>query len=499
MRRRVEAADSPKPKGEFTIAHDPTVEQVILAAALVAEPDVRDKLLARISVDCFFIEEYRAAWGALLEMKHRNLVYDPATLQRLAGDTVRIAHMTELQTLRPEVPTNLEQYIEWIHWDRKRTTVASGSLAGLLEALKDPRSPPERVRALARSIGQAFEGFSDRQHIYDPTHLVAEMMGEIRNRVSGHAVYPFGIDGLDYYEGGARTRRMIPGAAPGLVTIVTGVTGSGKSTLTAHLALGQAAQGRQVLYGAWEVQAPMTLEILTVLRLGLSRTDLLDPSGAFERGRLTHETIVRFEEEAHVIAQRVRFMKNPFRRNRGERMSNDANLDLVQSILADAGCHVFIADLWARCLVSRKPEDEEEALFRQQSMLEEMGIHGILVHQQRYKDIELRADKRPTREGLKGSGAYAETADNLFGTHRPAQWKKVDDVKLEILILKQRYAKWPLGIEFEWDGDKGSILGGRSIEYDPTGGSEEFGLGSTFTAPDGGEGHRNRRGRPRAR
>lgn len=472
MRRRSEVQSS-EPKTEVKIPLDPITEQVILAAAIVADPEVRNRLLDRIVPECFYVEEYRAAWATLGEMRRQKLEYDPATIHRLAGDRVRVSHLTELATLRPDVPANIEQYIDWLFWDRKRTTVANGSLSGLLEALKNPRESPDRVRALARSIGQAFDGYNDRQYLYDPTMLVTETMREIQKRVSGHAIYPFGIDGLDYYEkdtSSIRERRMIPGAAPGLVTLVTGISGSGKSTFTAHLALGQIHQKRKVLYGAWEVSAPMTLEIITIIDLGLSRTNFLDPEGAIRRGTpISHEVLVAFEERAHQISKYIQFVKNPFRRVRGEKKSNDANLDLVQSILADAGCHVFIADLWARCLVSRRPEEEEEALFRQQAMLEEMGVHGILVHQQRHKDIELRPDKRPTREGLKGSGAYVEIADNLIGTHRPAQWMRMDDVKLELFILKQRYGKWPLGIEFDWDGDTGSIGGGVKIEYDPQG------------------------------
>lgn len=490
------------PQTEIVIPHDPVTEQVIISAALVADEEVRAKLLDRIPADTFFVDEYRACWAALGEMRRRSLEYDPATLHRLAGDKVRVAHIAELMTLRPEVPANLEQYVDWLFWDRKRTAVVNGSLAGLIVALKDPRESPERVRALARSVGSAFEGYNDRQYLYDSRALVSEMMTEIRNRVQGHATYPFGIPGLDFYENGER--RMVPGAAPGQVTLLTGVTGSGKTTFAAHLALGQMRHGRRVLYGAWEVQAPMTLEILTVIDLamndrhgGWSRSKLLDPEGAMKRGdALTHEHLVRFEERAHEIAKWVTFVRNPFRRTRNERKSNDANLDLVQAILTDAGCHAFVADLWARCLVSRRPEDEEEALFRQQSMLEELGVHGFLVHQQRHKDIEMRADKRPTREGSKGSGAYVEVADNMLGTHRPAQWKKIDDNRLELFILKQRYAKYPLGVAFDWNGETGGITGGTHLDYDPVSDVGEVGFGSTFTAPETPGKHRRGQRRP---
>ena len=202
-----------------------------------------------------------------------------------------------------------------------------------------------------------------------------------------------------------------------------------------------------------------TLELLACLSLDWSRTDLTE-------GRLTEEQIATLEDRMRALSKWVRFLANPFRRRAGKRRSNDENLDVIQGYIADSACDVFIADLWKRCLVQTKPDDEEDSLFRQQAMIEEMGIHGILVQQQRLKDIELRPDKRPTREGIKGSGAWTEIADNIFGVHRPHLWKPVPDTVLEIDILKQRYGEWPLAIEFDWDPRRGKITGGKSVEYD---------------------------------
>lgn len=492
MRKRSEARPEPRPAAEFTVPHDPINEQVVIAATIVSTPEVRNKLLTRLAIDHFYLEEHRAIWSALIDMKNRKLGFDIATIQRICGDRVRVSYVLELQENRPDVPENLEYHVDALQWDRKRTTAAKGPIASLLEALRNPQEAPERVRALAKHVAIAFEGHSEKQYIYDPTALVTETMATIRKRIGGHAVYSYGIPGLDYFGAeldGTRQRRMIPGAAPGQTTLVTGVTGSGKSTFTAHLMLGQMRLKRRVLCGAWEVLAPMTLETLAVIDLGWSRSDLLDPAGALARGNpLTPELLVTLEEKMHEISKWVHFVKNPFRRRGGTKRDrfnpNDANLDIVESIISDDGCEVFVADLWARCLASRSPEDEEEALFRYQAMLEEMQVHSVLVHQQRHKDIEMRRDKRPTRDGAKGSGAYVEVADTMIGTHRPAQWKDIEDDTFEAFILKQRFGKWPLGVAFDWNGELGSITGGRSIAYDQPGESyagEDIG----FNAPRG--------------
>lgn len=237
--------------------------------------------------------------------------------------------------------------------------------------------------------------------------------------------------------------------------------------MAVHLALGLARQGRRVLYAAWEPGEGMTIELAACISLGWSRSVLLD-------GALSEEQLATIGRRMADIGKRVTFMDNPFFRRDGQgKPSNERNLDIIEEHVAASRADVFIADLWERCLESDRPEDEKRALFRQQAMVKDLGAHAVLLAQQR-KDVEQRADKRPTREGIKGSGAWFEVADNLFGTHRPALWKAVPDDKIEIAVLKQRWGKWPLCVEFAWDPDRGMISGGRSVAYEHAGEASEL-------------------------
>jgi replicative DNA helicase len=456
------------------------MNEVVVIAAALADADTRAQLARRLQPDHFLVDEHRATWAVLQEMVRRGLGYDPATFRTLSAGRVDASYVSTLAELRPDLPPNLEHHVGNVLWDRQRASAAKGPVAALLEALRNTREQPDRVRALARQVASSFDGAGDRANLHEPGELVSGHMAEVRRRVAGHACFPFGVDGLDVDESGRR--RLLPGAAPGMVTVVTGVSGSGKSTFTAHLTLGLARAKRRVLYGAWEMGGGMTLELLACISLGWSRAELIE-------GKISAAQQVELEERMHAIARWVTFMRNPFKRDVRDRADNDRNLDVLQGILADAGCEVFVADLWKRCLRDASPEAEEDALYRQQAMLADMGIHGILLQQQRMKDIEQRADKRPTREGIKGSSTWVEIADNIFGTHRPAQWKSVADDRFQAIILKQRYAPWPLAVEFEWDGDRGRIWGGRTIQYDQPGEGMLEDSGPAFVSPKGGKKH----------
>lgn len=485
MARRL-MADAPPPPAPPTrsdavkIPHDAVNEQVLIASAIL-DRDARKKLVLRIKPDAFMVKEHVEAWIAISELARQGLEYDPDTIRSIAGTRVDANYLEELLASRRNAPVNLEHHIAMLEWDRARIEAVRGPIAQLLESLKDPTTPPERVRALSQSIATTFERGTASSLLREPTALIQSAMAELRTR-RDRACYPYGIPGLDLQDDRVRWR-MVPGAAPGKVTVVTGVPGSGKSTVAARIALAQIMAGRRVAYGAWEMGDENTLELLAAMNLGWSRYKM-------STGALNDDEETQLREQMEAISPYIRFLAVPgapravgSHTARGERATNERSLDQIHSVLSDSGADIFLADLWKRCLRQIDPEEEEQALVRQQAIAAETKCHCILLQQQRLKDIESRDDKRPTREGIKGSGAWVEVADTIIGVHRPALWKNIDDVTLELDVLKQRWGPWPMAIEFDWDSEFGSIKGGMSVSYDQPNGDGAAGSSNEFLGP----------------
>ena len=456
------------------IAHSPVSEQVVLAASC-ADDEARAVAATKLPRPDFFLsKEHPPIWEALLEMQRKNLPFDEATLLRIGGDRIDVRYARDLLRLRPD-PVDAEtlaHHVGRVRWDRQRAVAVKGPVSALVEALRDPSSAPARVAALAKHAAESLSGGGEASFLRDGGDVARRLASELRRRQEGTPVWPYGVPGLDVYEEGARNGkgedvsgrpRMLPGAAPGQVTVLTALSGSGKSTVVAHLILGLAMnQGRRVLYGAWEPGDVEGLELLTLVDLGWSRTDLTE-------GNLSSEDVVKFEERAHEIAKVVRIMENPFAKERGQKETNEGNLDLIHQHVADSGCEVFVADMWDYCLVDDQPERVKRALRRQRAMVDEAKVHAILLAQQRLKDVEQRADKRPTREGIMGSSEWVQIADTILALHRPALFKAMEDDKLEAVIWKQRKGPWPLCVEFDWDPEFGSIEGGKSVPFQHVG------------------------------
>lgn len=462
------SAKREQPKG-VEIPHDPVNEQILLLAAR-GDREVRERLVTRVRPDAFLVREHIDQWIVMGELVRRRLDYSPETVRQLSGGKVDPSYLEGLALDRGDyVPPNLDHHVSMLEWDKCRVDTVVGPITQLLDALKDPVSDPLHVRTLAQTVATSLQRGATSSLLRDGAAVARSAVVELRARRQ-RACYPYGIDGFDE-DTETGQWRMIPGCAPGKVTVVTAVPGSGKSAFAARCALAQVRAGRRVLFGAWEPGDEDTLMLLAAMELGWSRYMLSTGIGIGpEQEALLEETMER-------LAMSVRFMGVPgmapaaSHRARGERASNERALDQIHAMILDVGADVAFFDLWKRCLRLIDPEEEEQALVRQQSILAQTKCHGILLQQQRLKDIEGRSDKRPTREGIKGSGAWVEVADTILGVHRPALWKPVDDVVLEIDVLKQRWGKWPQAVEFDWSPEQASITGGRTIPYDQPGGS----------------------------
>lgn len=440
-----------------TIPFDMVNEQTLIVAAMGSK-DERKFLVTRAPADHFFAPNHPVIWSAFGEMVRRDLDYTPALVVSLSGGKVDENYLRKLAALHKASPPNIRHHLAELQKDKARVEAARGPVAELLKTLQDPRAPIEQLRSIAEKIKTSFSGYADRKHLRDPMELLREARADRAARIAGHAIYPFGLEGFDLFEDGEY--RLIPGAAPGLMSVVVGIPGGGKSTFTAQLASALYDQGHTILYGAWEMQDTRILELIAAMRLGFSRKALMT-------GRITPDQQALIDAEEEKLSERIRFLQMPFGRDpSGKKVDNDRNLDMIHGYIADSACTVFVADLWKRCLRFTDPDDEEQALIRQQAILQETRVHGILVQQLRAKDVESRKDKRPTREAIKGSGAWFEVPDNIFGVHRPGLFKRIPDDTLEVCILKQRYGIWPAAVAFDWDAAYGSVANGRSIQYD---------------------------------
>jgi hypothetical protein len=203
--------------------------------------------------------------------------------------------------------------------------------------------------------------------------------------------------------------------------------------------------------------------------LGFSRTKIWT-------GNLTDEEADEVKAEARRIWNGdhplLKFMVRPFDRETTKKQKkertygNDANLDAIHEHIEASGADVAIFDLFHKALVDAKPEDEKRALDRMQGIAEATKCHIVLLHHVNKQDMANSPGHLPTRNAIKGSSAWLDAVDTVLATHSPAMWKRIPNNRLEILILKQRYAigRDDYRIEFDYNADSGIISNGREVD-----------------------------------
>lgn len=437
---------------------DPINEQVVVAAALV-DCDTRKWLSQRLRPESFLVPAHAAIWEGVRELVRRDLDYSPETLHQITAGKADANYAEQLAGMRSGLPPNLRHHVDQLARDRARAACATGALPAFVDALRDPSTPFSRLVSAARAIATALEGAgTTRELMVDPVRLEAEAEGVLD--VFERRYYGYNLPGLDFYEDGRK--RLTTGTMSGMNTLVTACSGCGKSEFLQHLALAQGpgiptlgveGLGRKVLYCAWEMPPKILANTMAVLYSGVDRNRIYS-------GQLTEGDRAELRAARERVNAYVRFLRLP----RPE--SNDEALDLLHATLVDSGCDLAIYDLLERIFEFKFYSDEKKVLERYQAIHEETGVHGVAACQQTLKEVEKRPDKRPSRDTIKGPSTWVDVADTILGSHRPAKWKNVPDDRAELLILKQRYGKWPMLVECDYDANTGTLGEFRSAEFE---------------------------------
>ncbi len=470
--------------------YDASNEMVVFRAAISNER-ARRFVVRRLSASEFLAPGHGPIFSALHRFVDSNLAYDPEVMRRFVAEEGGDSDGSYLRELErtAKVPENLEWHVETLAWDATRARVLQGPVDQLIEDLKDPKADAERVVARARGIAKSLEARSGRRAIRRSEELHRSYVAELRARRVHRKTYPIGFSCME--------EKFTEGTKPGRTSVWAGLSGSGKSTFLGEVLLRQARAGRRPLLCAWEMPPDSMLDVMAA-----SVTNI--PLLRIVQGDLDDEEEERVERATGWIASSVDFMDYPFGhrratvgRDRPRRETNDDRLDLLEGYLAESGASFVAYDLWERLLCDLSYEGVTRALYRQQAMHQEYRVHGAIIHQLRGKDVERRADKRPTRDAIKGTGAFVEMADWILGIHRDAQFKAVPDNTIEIICLKQRKGVANWAFRFEWLPEVCRIRGGEEVSYDPgLDGAELDAIASVKTGKGKGKGRGRRGGRP---
>ena len=362
--------------------------------------------------------------------------------------------------------------VERLRLDSVKYELMKEDLPAMVEACEDPTSPPERLLSLFRS-GVARLERQGRRFTTGGPDLVKSYFETLRvRRLVGMQSEGFGFHILD--------STLVLGLSPrSPLSVIASRPSFGKSTLVANLIRHRVRSAKGVYVCGWEMAKEDYIDMMVAQETGIPGAVLVNAIDS-----LSDEQKLQVAAAAEVYgdADLVEFEENPFTKleKPASRWDyNDRNLDHFEGSLAHAsktGKTLVVVDVFAKMLRDRRPDSISEALVRSREMAQAYGVHVCLCHHLNRES----ASGRPTLEGLKGSGAFEEETDLVFGLDRPilrasaARRRKMTD-HLDIHLLKQRKGPAPVCVRYRFDGSRYSLLDEVEVDLAMLEGDEDEG------------------------
>jgi len=247
-----------------------------------------------------------------------------------------------------------------------------------------------------------------------PEQIVKRRKEGLIQRIKGFYIGT-GYEEIDKY--------LTYGFAPGQISVICGRPRSGKSAFKCNLIRNQCSKGYSIEWAKVEddkiiPEHPEKIKIIKETTEQIQKWKLYFRSGVVNLATIRSDII---------------------------RILQHDKLDIVYIDLFDR-----IAEV--RSEIRNKPQQITKCIGYLDNLAKIYNVHMCLLVQLR-RDVEKRADKRPTLADLKESGSFEEEAWTIFSTYREALYNNVlQDNKIEISILKQRQGP-AKSIELNWDSE----------------------------------------------
>lgn len=419
---------------------------------------VRKNLVKELSLKNFSADRHKIIFASLVEITNRNLDVTPGTIKSFIpkdSDYGGNEYLDKLENLASE--SNIEYHITRTKWDVTRNDIILKKLPEIEALLKDTRLDPEDVLKAYSQIelqiknviinDKSIKGGKDITSRYKATECAREM--GVFTRTSGYRA----LDSM-----------LIECFSPGKFSVLSAASSIGKTTLATNM-LARQARDYKVGYMPWEGGITSTIDLLCASQLNIPLWKLIK-----RRDLLSTEETKKKNEflEEYIDTKRITFLERPPKeliKGKPHYAVNDIVMDWFEQKLEEWDVDIFYWDLFELSFPDTQPQSMVWMLNRFQDLLDDTNKHGVLLQQINLKTTEKNKSKKPTRDLIKGTGAYSERPDFVYTLYREGYYdRSIPDDTLELTCWKQRNGRAPFRMVFDWNGECKKITGGREVD-----------------------------------
>jgi replicative DNA helicase len=421
---------------ELEMRSDPAEEALI--GAVAHHPDALAGVLAQLTGDAFYKPARGVVWDACRVLSSERKPIDPVTVAR---------QLTATGGLNPAT-----RHVIGVEMSNAAPAVHAAHHAEIVADLARRR---ELLRTVNRMRGLIADHPGDASEALAAARALLEPLGHAEEHSAGTLSWSQMLDEFEaaHAPGGSRPgiptpweelNDLIGGLYGGRLYVVGGSPGDGKSTAALNLAVHAAERGHETLVFSAEMP---TLDVFGRIVARGAEVDLR----AINQRKLTDWELAKIRDYAKSAGDL------PLRVN-AEQFSLAGITSLARAHHHRRGLQVLVVDYLQLVSAGAGPRTQEEEIAKISTALKRLSREldcAVVVPAQLNRNPHARADQRPTKADLRGSGKIEQDADVVI-----LLWhERVDDQRtgnVTLLLDKNRHGPTG-GVTLRWHGGYGAI------------------------------------------
>jgi replicative DNA helicase len=404
--------------------YDEDAERAVLGS-LIVYPELQKPITTRLTTDDFYLQKHKIIYQIIADIVHQgktpNLHILKDALEK-QGQLDFVGGLTYLYQLSDEsVPPDIAYQIVDILEEKARRRKASEKTKEILDKINSKEDIDE-------TIGEALRNF--KELLKDNKASIETFKSVLKNHlkeINEILKNPNVIRGLPsgFYE----LDRLTSGFHGGELTVIGARPGMGKTAFALNIAYNVASQGKKVLFFSLEMSKKQlslrTYSMISEVPLSKIRSGLLNDE---EVEKITSSYLENADIlERMVLVDDVSYLSDI--------MKIAYSMDSIDLIIVD-----YLQLIKTKNKYQMRYQELADIVNSLKFLSKDLDV-PIITLAQVNREVEKKADKRPTLSDLRESGDIEATADVVMFLHREGYYKKdgdVDDNVAEVIIAKNR-------------------------------------------------------------
>jgi replicative DNA helicase len=403
---------------------DEDAERAILGS-LIIYPELQKPITARLTTDDFYLQKHKIIYQTITELIHQgkipnlHILKDALEKQKQLDFVGGLAYLYQLsdESVPPEIAYQIADILE----EKTRSRKAFEKTKEILDKIKSKVNPDEVIEEALREFKELLK--DNKASIETFKSVLKNQLIEINEILKNPNVIrglPSGFYELD---------RLTSGFHGGELTVIGARPGMGKTAFALNIAFNVASQGKKVLFFSLEMGKKQlslrTYSMISEIPLSKIRSGLLNDE---EVEKITSSYL----ENADVLERMILVDDASYL---SDIMKIAYSMDNIDLIIVD-----YLQLIKTKNKYQMRYQELADIVNPLKSLSKELDI-PIIALAQVNREVEKKADKRPSLSDLRESGDIEATADIVMFIHREDYYKKennIDDSITEIIVAKNR-------------------------------------------------------------